>query len=160
MDFAMPWRFTAQSKAESPPFLETILALDAELPRLERADAGGNDDGPRRVLVLRGLQHEVTGSVPFNPAEPRYDFAQVGGGSELERLHGHVSNQVFGEHLGEPGHIEDVLLGVEGHELAAQSWKGVDDARRRPAHARVERREQAGRAATDEGYVFQLLRGH
>ena len=67
----------------------------------------------------------------------------MGGGAELKSPERHVSDQVLGEHLGESGHVEDVLLGIEGHELSAERGQGIHDTGRGAPHAGVERGERA-----------------
>ena len=82
------------------------------------------------------------------------------GGAELKSLRDHVAHEVLGQDLREAGHVEDVLLGIEGHELAAERGQGVHDARRGAAHARVEGGEEPGRPPADDRDVPELLLGH
>ena len=140
--------------------LERILARDAEPPRLERADAGRDDDGAGGIVAPVGLEHEVAALAILDPAEPGDDLAQMRGRAELEPLDRHVPHQVLGQHLGEAGDVEDVLLRVQGHELAPERGQGVDDAGRRPPHPGVEGREEPGGPPADDRNVLQLLLGH
>ena len=131
----MPCRFTAQSKAESPPptsstslprellgvdhlevepvLLEPVLPFDAQLPGLEGADPGADDDGPAGIFAIAVSSTKWTIHSVVDPPEPGHDLAQVGRRAELERLLHHPRDQVLGEHLGKAGDVEDVLLGVE-----------------------------------------------
>jgi hypothetical protein len=140
--------------------LEPVLVLDAQPPRLEGSDPRGDHDGARGVVRLRGLEHEVADAVVLDPPEAGHHLAKMGARAELETLGHHVPHQVLGEHLGEAGDVEDVLLRIEREELAAESGKGIDDAGGSAAHAGIKRREQAGGPAADDRDVLDLQFRH
>ncbi len=144
-----------------PLLLVPLLALDAQAPRLERPDARRDDDRPRRKAVGAVSSTKWPPSVTSPPTRRRpMTTSPKWVGAELERLRGHVPHQVLGQHLGKARDVEDVLLRVERHELAAKRRQGVDDAGRGAAHPRIERREEAGRSSADNRDVLELVLRH
>ena len=89
-------------------------------------------------------------------AEAGDDLVEPDLAAELQRLLGEPLDQVLGEHLGEARDVEDVLLGIERHELAAQRRQRVHQAAGCPAHAGIEGAEQPGRAAADDRDVGEV----
>jgi hypothetical protein len=134
--------------------------------RAEGADARRDDDGARRELAVARLEHEVPRALGARPVAVADDLAQPGDravqvrGEAPPRLLLHQApHEILRQHLRVAGDVEDVLLRVERRELAAELRQGVDDLRRRAAHAGVERGEQPGGAAADDGEVRDRVHG-
>src|SRR5688572_9363503 len=66
-------------------------------------------------------------------------------------------HEIFRQDRRKAGHVEDVFLGIERGELAADLIEIVDQAVRGAAHSRVKRREQSRRAGADDGDIFRVL---
>src|SRR5688500_3348759 len=66
-------------------------------------------------------------------------------------------HEIFRQDLRKAGHVEDVFLGIERGELAADLIEIVDQAVRGAAHSRVKRREQSRRAGADDRDIFRVL---
>ena len=77
---------------------------------------------------------------------------------ELARLLGQRLHEILRQHLRKAGDVEDVLLGIQRGELAAELRQRVDDLRRRSSHAGVERSEDARRAAADDRDVGEFVK--
>ncbi len=150
-------RLGVEHAIEHPAPVPAVHVFERQLARGERADAAGNQDRVRRILVLVGNQYESRTPVVRFPTQPDHLLGQVNGCVKLDRLLGHAADQVFREHLGEAGDVEDVLFRVERGELAADLVEVVDKAARRPAHAGVECPEQPCRARTDDRDILELL---
>jgi hypothetical protein len=136
-----------------------VGVLERQLARRERADAAGDEDGPRRILVLIGDDDEGRGAVLPIGAQRGDLLSQMHRRLELERLIGHALHEIFGENLGKAGHVEDVLLRVQRRELAAELIEVVDEPAGRAAHPGVERAEQPRGTGTDDGDIFHVLHG-
>src|ERR1041385_6957321 len=89
--------------------------------------------------------------------EAGHAVSEMHGLIELPRLLDHRAHQIFRQHFGKTGDVEDVFLGIQRGELAAGFRERVDDLRRRSTHARIEQPEDARGAAPDDGYVTNLL---
>src|SRR5687768_17075290 len=122
-------------------------------PRREGADPRGDDDGARRESFVVRLQHEM----PVVLVQPRDTLAEVRGLLELRGLVAQRLHQVLREHLRIARDVEDVFLGVERGQLAAQLGERVDDLRRRTPHSGVEEREEPRGPAADDGDVLHLV---
>jgi hypothetical protein len=136
-------------EVEAPLFIE-VLALDPELPGLERPNPRRNDDGSRRIVAGGRLQDEMFAIPVLCPPQAGHNLAEVSRRAKLQSLLSHVADQVLGQHLGKAGNVENVFLGVQRHELATQCRKRIDDAGRGAAHAGIEGGKQAGRASADD----------
>ena len=98
---------------------------------------------------------------PSSSSSPTTLWCEMNRLLELRRLLGERAHQVLGEDLGKAGDVEDVFLGVERGELAAELRQRVDEARRRAAHSSVEEAEDPGRPPADDRDVsYLLLIGH
>ena len=130
--------------------LELDLARFLDLPRLEGAASGGDDDGLRLVVSLgRGHADHVRRVVAL-------DHGDVLGLSQLRthvvRLVDEIPSQGVAHDVGVGGEVVNRLLGIERGELAAGDG-GVKEERRHPAHPREESgREPGGAGADDEHF--------
>ena len=91
--------------------------------------------------------------------EPGDVLMQVHRLVELRRLRAEFLYQVLGQNPGEARNVEDELLRIERGELATQFRQGVDELRRRAAHAGVEEAEDPGGAAADDRDLAEFVRG-
>ena len=126
-----------------------------ELPRLESAVPGGHDHRPREQrLAVRGVQRDrlvvaVLDRVDHG-AQP--DVRRV-----LQRLVGELVDQRLAVDLGEAGDVEDVLLGIDRADLAAELLERLDDPYRRVAMPAVVRGGKTRRATPDHRDVNDLV---
>ena len=60
--------------------------------------------------------------------EPGHDLVEANLAAELQCLLGESLHQVFGEHFGKARNVEDVFLGVQRHQLAAEGGEGIHQA--------------------------------
>ena len=126
-----------------PPALPLVDPLDSELARLEGAVAGGHDQRARADRWPPWVVSVEDLVVPIARAlEVAYLLAEVDLGPELEALLDAEVDERLALDLRMPGDVEDVLLGVDGGDLAAELLEGLDDADGRLAMARVVRRRQ------------------
>jgi hypothetical protein len=95
----------------------------------------------------------------LHAAKTGHDLTQVGRRPELEALLRHVPHQILCQDFGKAGHVEDVFLRVQRHELPAQRRKRIDDAGRCAAHAGIEGCEETGRAPADNRDILEFLLG-
>src|SRR5207249_1381258 len=151
---------------EDPGFEDAVVqplpvpaayVFERQLARREGADPPRDEHGARRVLVGLGDDGEGRFAVLRLALQADHLLSEMDRGLELERLLGHPLHEVLGEHLGEAGDVEDVLLGIERRELPAHLVEVVDQAAGRAAHPGVEGGEQARRAGADYGDIFDVL---
>ena len=133
-----------------------VGVFERQLARGERADAAGDDQLLRGEFVLLCDDGQWGCAIAIAPLQSHDFLAEVYLGLPLAELLGHALDQVLGQHLGESGDVEDVFLGIQRGELAAELIERIDDPERRAAHARVETREHAGRAGSDDGDIFEV----
>src|SRR5438067_4291957 len=92
--------------------------------------------------------------------DPLDHLAQAHLGVVLAGLLDQLVDQLLAVHLGEAGDVEDVLLGVDRGNLAAELLEALDDPDAGIAMAAVVGGGKAGRAAADDGDVGDLLCAH
>src|SRR5438105_3076133 len=137
----------AVMNATAVPLLGTGLG---KTPRRKGADAGGDDDGPRRKAV--GLRHEDQ-MIVFS-LQPRHVLIQECRKLELRGLLRERLDQVLRENLRVARYIEDVLLGVQRRQLAAELRESVHDLGGRPAHSGIKKSEEPCGSSADDRDVF------
>ena len=121
--------------------------------RRERADAGGDHDRLGRKPVRFGDQHEG----PAVLLEGDDALVEMHGCAELLGLLELPRHEILREHPRKPGDVKDVLLRVQGGQLAAGLGQRVDDLRRHAAHAGVEKGEEARGAGADNRDVLEFV---
>ena len=126
-----------------------LCALLRQASRRERSNPGRDDNGAARESIGLSDQNEVI----VVPLECGHVLIKVRLEMELRRLFDERIHHVLGQNLGEAANVEDVLLGVERGELAAELGQGVNDAGRCPTHSRVKSGEQSGGTAADDSDV-------
>ena len=115
-----------------------LQALDRERARLERAVAGGDDDGAREVGPARiGRDRPQLLALALDALERLDSLAQQRLGAVLQPLLDHAVDVLLAADLREAGDVEDVLLGVDGGDLPAELLEALDDAAARLAMAGV-----------------------
>ena len=126
----------------------TVETVDPQPPRLECADAAGDDDRlGEEARAGRGRDIEAAIVARVQRADLLLEMK-----SGVERL------DLLGEPLGElapgaerqPGDVVDGLVGVELDALAADARKRVDGVRADLPQAELEDLEQADRAGADD----------
>ena len=95
--------------------------------------------------------------MPVLLIETDHAFTEVRLRAELRRLRRELIHEILRQDLRKSTDVEDVFLGIQCLELAAELRKRVDDARGRPAHSGIELGEQSRRAAADDRDVNQLV---
>ena len=137
--------------------LPLVDALDAELARLEGPVAGRDDDHARLDPPARRASSAESTSSPFWPrrVEVSHLLAEHDVGAELEALLGAEVDERLPLDLRVAGHVEDVLLGIDGRDLAAELLEALDDADASPPGARRSRTAASptGPAADDRDVV-------
>ena len=138
------------------PLLE---ALDRQRARLERAVAGRDDDRAREVrAALVGRDRPQLLAVALDALERLDGLAQQRLGAVLQPLLDHAVDVLLAVDLREAGDVEDVLLGVDRGDLAAELLEALDDAAARLAMAGVVRgREARGPGADDRDVDHGVL---
>src|SRR5688500_7323612 len=121
--------------------------------RRERADARGDHDCPGRKAVGFGDQ----GEGPAVLLEGDDALIEMHRGAELLGLLELPRHEVLREHARKPRDVKDVLLRVEGCELSPGLRKRVDDLRGHTTHARIEEREETGRAGAENRDVLGVV---
>jgi len=94
-----------------------------------------------RVSVLVGDDGELLLPILLGSLETGHLLGQVHRRIPAEALLGESFDEVFRENLRKTGDIEDVLLGIERGELAADLIEIVDQAMGSATHPGVKRRE-------------------
>ena len=129
-----------------------------ELPRLERAVTGRDDHDARREGLARlGADHEQLLAVLLHAVEGRDLLAEVHLRLELEALLDAEVDEALALHLRVAGDVEEVLLGVDGRDLAAELLEALDDPNRRVAVAGVVGSREPDGAAADDRDVADAL---
>ena len=146
------------------------------LPSVRFRIGDGEIDSPAEKLLVSGTlqpkglesplpscQEEGSGSVlarlPVKnpkvsfPSQPQDLLIQNYLGIELKGLGDEVPTQFPGKNFREASHIVDVLLWVEGHELAAQFRQRVDEPNRQLSHPGKKGGIKPGWAATYDGNI-------
>jgi hypothetical protein len=125
------------------------------------ADAGGDDDRAGEVGVARfGLElDQVIGIWPAldgaRGSESDHLFVQANGGRELHRLLDLAVHKLTGQDLGKAGKVIDVLVGVEGGQLAAELGQAIDDLGPGIPQPCVKGGKEPGWPAPDDGDVVR-----
>src|ERR1044072_7503716 len=140
-----------------PFVVPAIDVLERQLARGERADAAGDEDRATGILVLVGDDGEAGLAVVVGAAQPDHLFREVHRRLPAESLLRESFHQVLREDLRKARDVEDVFLGIQRGELAADLVEVVDQAMRGAAHPRIERGEQTGRAGADDDDIFGFL---
>src|SRR5207302_9173153 len=117
-----------------PLALPFVDALDAELARLERAVARGDDERAAAEHVpLVGADREQLLAALLARFERAHLLAEPEVGIELEPLLGAEVDEGLALDLRVAGDVVDVLLGIRGRDLAADLLEALDDPHRRVA---------------------------
>src|SRR3954451_10576781 len=133
-----------------PAALPVVDPVELELPRLEGAVASRDDQRARKELLPGlGRQREQFFAVLRQPRQVGDLFVEVDVGAELEALFDAKVDEVLALDLRMPGDVVDVLLRVDGGDLAAELAEALDDANRGVAVARVVRGGQPYWARAD-----------
>ena len=144
-------RFTAIEDSTPVPRLRAGLR---QATWGERANTGGDDYRPSQKAVRLSYKNEVVVVL----LERGDVLVEMGLEVELLRLLLERLDQIFGQNLRESAHVEDVFLGVERRELAAELGKGIDDLGGRATHSGIKRGEQPRRTAADDRDVGDRVR--
>src|SRR6185437_16002575 len=131
--------------------LPEIDPLDPELPRLEGAVAGGDDQRARQVrATLFGADREQLLAVLAQALERPHLLAEPDVGAVLEPLLRAELDERRPLDLRVAGDVVDVLLGVDRRDLAAELLEALDDPDRGVAVAGVVGGREAGRARAQD----------
>ena len=123
------------------PFVDPV---DPELARLECAVTGGDDQRARDVwAALVGADREQLLAVLAHALEALHLLAEPHLGAVLQALLGAELDQLRAEDLRMARDVVDVLLGVDGGDLAAELLEALDDPNRGVAVARRSTRRRA-----------------
>src|SRR5207248_8764622 len=141
--------------------LPVVDALDAELARLEGAVPGGHDQRAAEIRLggARPDGEEIL-AVLRDVLQLLHLFAEVHLRAPLEPLLGAGLDEVPAEDLRMPRDVVDVLLRVDGRDLAAELLDRVDDPNRGVAVAGVIRGGEPRRARPEDGDVDDAVRAH
>ena len=122
-------------------------------PRRKRADPGGDDDGTggKRSVSVTSMK------IPSALFEAGHALGEVRSAGRTAPPARATAAPAPWPEPWKSRDVEDVLLGVQRGELAPQLGQGVDDSRRRAAHASIEQREQAGGTPADDGDVANFV---
>src|SRR2546429_370927 len=134
-----------------------IHVLEWQFARREGADPTGDQDGAARIFILVGDDREQRLAILLCALEADHLLRKMHRRLPLQSLLRHPLHQVFGENLREAGNVEDVFLGVERGQLAADLIQVIDQPVGRATHAGIKRREQTRRAGADDGDIFRVL---
>ena len=139
--------------------LPLVDPLDAELPRLERAVTGGDDDRSRQVgpALLRRQRQELL-AVLADALERLRLLAEDHLGAVLETLLDAEVDERLPEDLRVPGDVVDVLLRIGRRDLPAELLEALDDANRPVAVACVVGGSKAGRPRAEDRDVDDAVR--
>src|SRR6476646_3752260 len=138
-----------------------VDVVDPELARLERAVAGGDDQGTAQVRAsLLGRDREELLAVLVQALEHLNLLAQQDFRAILEPLLRAELDKGLALDLRMPCNVEDVLLGIHGGDLAADLLEALDDPNGRIAMARVIRSSEAGRAGPEDRDVDDAVLAH
>ena len=141
--------------------LPGVDVLDLELARLEGAVPCGDDERPgRERLALVRREDEDLLAVGADPLEVLDLLPEVDVGSELEALLDAEVDERLALDLRVPGDVVDVLLGIDGGDLAAELSEALDDPHGAVAVPAVVRRSEAHRPAADDRDVDDLVLAH
>jgi hypothetical protein len=122
--------------------------------RFERADSGRDDDRPRgKPVRLCDQREDAAGLLQRDDA-----LVAVHRRAELRGLLRQRADEVLGEYLCEPAHVEDVLFRIQRGELSTGLRKRIDNLGRSAAHAGVKLGEEPGGPRTNYRDVPDLAR--
>src|ERR1044072_4298185 len=108
--------------------LPVVDALDPELARLEGAVARGDDHRPRQGRAsLVGADREQLLAVLAQALERPHLLAEVHLGAVLETLLGAKLDELRALDPRVPGDVVDVLLRIDGRDLAAELLQALAD---------------------------------
>src|SRR5207248_4313985 len=141
--------------------LPVVDALDAELARLEGAVPGGHDQRAAEIRLggARPDGEELL-SVLRDVLQLLHLFAEVHLRAPLEPLLGAELDEIAPEDLRVPRDVVDVLLRVDGRDLAAELLDRVDDPNRCVAVAGVVGGGETGRPRAENRDVDDVVRAH
>src|SRR5215213_11118597 len=148
----------AHEVVETSP-LPLVDAVDAELPRLEGAVAGGDDQRAREIgAALVGADGEDLLPVVIDTVERLHLFPQPDLGAVLEALLRAEVDERLSENLRVTRDVVDVLLGVDGGDLSPELLETLDYTDGAVAVSCVVRRRQPARAGAQDRDVDDAVR--
>ena len=141
--------------------LPGVDVVDLELARLEGAVPCGDDQRPgrERLALVRGEDEDLL-AVGADPLEVLDLLAEVDVGPELEALLDAEVDERLALDLRVPGDVVDVLLGIDGRDLAAELSEALDDPHGAVAVPAVVGRSETHRPAADDRDVDDLVLAH
>ena len=141
--------------------LPLVDPVDAELPGLEGAVTGGDDDRARKVGAARlRRQREVLLPVLIDELESLRLLAEDDLRAVLEALLGAHLDELLPEDLRMPGDVEHVLLGIGRGHLTPELLEALDDPNRRIAVPCVIRSREPDGARAQDRDVDEAVSAH
>ena len=141
-----------------PAALPVVDVLDLELARLEGPVPGRHDQhAGRERLALVGGEDEVLLAVDADALEVLHLLAEEDLGPELEALLDAEVDERLAQDLRMAGDVVDVLLRVDGGDLAAELTEALDDPDGGVAVPGVVGRREPDGAGADDGDVDDVV---